>query len=120
VVNQDASELIILRNQEGGVAGGLVAMLSEENGQRVGWIYDVLVDDKEIGKNQGEILLNYGIDWLSLRGAGTVVFDPKPNFGLRHRCFESRSFDETDTRLIVLGLSKAVEYSDPKYPHAVD
>ena len=120
ITANERCELIVIRSEDGGIAGGLTVQLSEENGRRVGWIYDIAVAAAEQDQNHGEILLGYGTDWLSLRGAGLVVFDPRPNLGERHRPGESRPFDSNDSRLIVLNLSKAVEYGTPKYPHAVD
>lgn len=104
------SELILVRNPEGDLAGGATVLLTQEGGQRVGWIYDAAIAHSEQGQNQGDLLVGYAVDWASYRGANVVVLDPEPNLGTRHRPGEPRSFDPGNPRLVTLNISKAIEF----------
>ena len=101
----DRSHLLVLREDDGRVAGMLVvALYPTLSGGLKAWIEDVVVDEACRGKGYGKELVAFAIGFARLLGVQSISLSSAPVRVAANRLYRSMGFVQRETNVYLLKL----------------
>ena len=101
----DRSHLLVLREDDGQVAGMLVvALYPTLSGGLKAWIEDVVVDEACRGKGYGKELVTFAIGFARRLGVQSISLSSAPVWVAANRLYRSMGFVQRETNVYLLKL----------------
>ncbi len=101
----DRSHLLVLREDDGQVAGMLVvALYPTLSGGLKAWIEDVVVDEACRGKGYGKELVTFAIGFARRLGVQSISLSSAPVRVAANRLYRSMGFVQRETNVYLLKL----------------
>ena len=99
------SHLLVLREDDGRVAGVLiVALYPILTGEMRAWIEDVVVDERYRGKGYGKALVAYAIEFARRCGARSISLTSSPARVAANRLYQTLGFVQRQTNVYLMKL----------------